>query len=202
MILCSARILRISELCQSPCEILCSDRNPKKMPSSETPAYTTSSDGSSRGSSVEKSHNSSSNSNSNSTNISDKVEEELSKLWDSGQEWILIFDNLLKHPGGKVSKGCQCDMCEMNRPLLHHGGLPIDVPIHVKTPLNSPEDKPGSCQQHNPIYLQNGINGRGGKTRSRSGAASPNPDYLLYSNGTVFDLFSFLPASHVMPWSL
>ena len=48
--------------------------------------------------------------------ISDKVEEELSQLWDSGQEWILIFDNLLKHPGGKVGKGCKCDMCEMQRP--------------------------------------------------------------------------------------
>lgn len=47
--------------------------------------------------------------------ISDKVEEELSRLWDSGQEWILIFDNLLKHPGGKVSKGCKCDMCEMQK---------------------------------------------------------------------------------------
>lgn len=32
------------------------------------------------------------------------------QLWDSGQEWILIFDNLLKHPRGK-SKGCKCDMC-------------------------------------------------------------------------------------------
>ena len=48
--------------------------------------------------------------------ISDKVEEELSQLWDSGQEWILIFDNLLKHPGGKVGKGCKCDMCEMQKP--------------------------------------------------------------------------------------
>ena len=46
---------------------------------------------------------------------SDKVEEELSQLWDSGQEWILIFDNLLKHPGGKVGKGCKCDMCEMQK---------------------------------------------------------------------------------------
>ena len=47
--------------------------------------------------------------------ISDRVEEELSRLWDSGQEWILIFDNLLKHPGGKVSKGCKCDMCQMQK---------------------------------------------------------------------------------------
>ena len=47
--------------------------------------------------------------------ISDRVEEELSRLWDSGQDWILIFDNLLKHPGGKASKGCKCDMCEMQK---------------------------------------------------------------------------------------
>ena len=55
--------------------------------------------------------------------ISDKVEEELSQLWDSGQEWILIFDNLLKHPGGKVGKGCKCDMCEMQKGPNngHHG---------------------------------------------------------------------------------
>ena len=32
------------------------------------------------------------------------------QLWDSGQEWILIFDNLLKHPRGQV-RGCKCDMC-------------------------------------------------------------------------------------------
>ena len=35
-------------------------------------------------------------------------------LWDSGQEWILIFDNLLKHPGGK-SRGCKCDMCVLEK---------------------------------------------------------------------------------------
>ena len=33
-----------------------------------------------------------------------------SDLWDEGQEWILIFDNLLKHPQGK-SRGCRCDIC-------------------------------------------------------------------------------------------
>eukprot|EP00096_Caligus_rogercresseyi_P004598 TRINITY_DN1894_c0_g1_i8.p1 TRINITY_DN1894_c0_g1~~TRINITY_DN1894_c0_g1_i8.p1 ORF type:complete len:1296 (-),score=334.58 TRINITY_DN1894_c0_g1_i8:1093-4980(-) len=37
-------------------------------------------------------------------------------LWDSGQEWILIFDRLLKHPGGaSPSKGCKCDLCLLNR---------------------------------------------------------------------------------------
>ena len=49
--------------------------------------------------------------------ISDRVEEELSRLWDSGQEWILIFDNLLKHPGGKASKGCKCDICQRTKPM-------------------------------------------------------------------------------------
>ena len=52
-----------------------------------------------------------------STGISDRVEEELSRLWDSGQEWILIFDNLLKHPGGKASKGCKCDICQRTKPV-------------------------------------------------------------------------------------
>ncbi len=162
------------------------------MPSSETPALlSNSSDGSSsRGSSVEKSSSTTSNSNSN--NISEKVEEELSRLWDSGQEWILIFDNLLKHPGGKVSKGCRCDMCEMKKPLLHHGGLPIDVPMHTKTPLNSPEDPTPKSGSGHDVY-QNGISN--GKTRSRSGAASPNPDYshFLYANGKkrLCDIFTF-----------
>ncbi len=35
-------------------------------------------------------------------------------LWDSGQEWILIFDRLLKHPRGR-SRGCKCDMCLMDK---------------------------------------------------------------------------------------
>ena len=74
----------------------------------------------SRGSSLDKSESSATSSAKSSGNninmkISDKVEEELSQLWDSGQEWILIFDNLLKHPGGKVGKGCKCDMCEMQK---------------------------------------------------------------------------------------
>ena len=82
-------------------------------------------DNNSRGSSLDKSDQSSisgaSSAKSSGNNInnmkitSDKVEEELSQLWDSGQEWILIFDNLLKHPGGKVGKGCKCDMCEMQK---------------------------------------------------------------------------------------
>jgi len=33
-------------------------------------------------------------------------------LWGEGQEWILIFDRLLKHPRGVRSKGCWCDLCE------------------------------------------------------------------------------------------
>ena len=37
-----------------------------------------------------------------------------SDLWDPGQEWILIFDSLLKHPQG-VKKGCQCDICGLNK---------------------------------------------------------------------------------------
>ena len=84
------------------------------IPSSATSATSNSS----RGSSLEKApriNNSTEKSQNDNNKISDKVEEELSRLWDSGQEWILIFDNLLKHPGGKVSKGCKCDMCEMQK---------------------------------------------------------------------------------------
>ena len=35
-------------------------------------------------------------------------------LWDPGQEWIQIFDNLLKHPQG-VKRGCSCDICSLAR---------------------------------------------------------------------------------------
>ena len=34
------------------------------------------------------------------------------------KEWILIFDNLLKHPSGKASKGCRCDMCLRLKPPI------------------------------------------------------------------------------------
>ena len=44
------------------------------------------------------------------------VEAELSSLWGSGQEWILIFDKLLKHPNGKPKRGCRCDVCEADKP--------------------------------------------------------------------------------------
>ena len=33
-------------------------------------------------------------------------------LWGPGQEWIIIFDNLLKHPQG-VKRGCSCDICSL-----------------------------------------------------------------------------------------
>ena len=83
----------------------------------------------SRGSSLDKSSSASSSGTnslesrniSTTVGISDRVEEELSQLWDSGQEWILIFDNLLKHPGGKVSKGCKCDMCQIQKCGHGHG---------------------------------------------------------------------------------
>ena len=34
------------------------------------------------------------------------------------QDWILIFDNLLKHPSGKASRGCRCDMCLRLKPPI------------------------------------------------------------------------------------
>ena len=46
----------------------------------------------------------------------DKIEVELSSLWGSEQEWILIFDKLLKHPNGKAEKGCKCDICQEGKP--------------------------------------------------------------------------------------
>ena len=49
---------------------------------------------------------------------SSTVEAELQSLWGSDQEWILIFDKLLKHPNGKPKKGCKCDLCEAQKPSV------------------------------------------------------------------------------------
>ena len=49
------------------------------------------------------------------TSSSNNHNEDDDDLWDSGQEWILIFDRLLKHPRGKASKGCRCDMCQIGK---------------------------------------------------------------------------------------
>jgi hypothetical protein len=102
----------------------------------------------------------------------------LSRLWDSGQEWILIFDNLLKHPGGKAGKGCKCDMCEMQKPDLYHGGLQVGVgtPILTKTPTNPDWNFKSSSSRS--------VSRSGSISGFRSGAASPcmsgmkkNPPY-------------------------
>ena len=45
---------------------------------------------------------------------SNAAAEDVDDLWDSGQEWILIFDRLLKHPRGRA-KGCRCDICLMDK---------------------------------------------------------------------------------------
>ena len=49
-----------------------------------------------------------------------------SQLWDPGQEWIIIFDNLLKHPGG-VKRGCSCDICRPACPLSTRLSLPTNL---------------------------------------------------------------------------
>ena len=43
-----------------------------------------------------------------------------SPLWDPGQDWIQIFDKLLKHPQGPV-RGCRCDMCQAGEERLQEG---------------------------------------------------------------------------------
>ena len=93
--------------------------------------------------------------------ISDRVEEELSRLWDSGQDWILIFDNLLKHPGGKASKGCKCDMCEMQKLQHNHNST-----THHNTSASA--TLPHSIG--NSVLQQNST---GNLEKSRSGATSP-----------------------------
>jgi hypothetical protein len=54
-------------------------------------------------------------------------------LWGPGQEWIIIFDNLLKHPQG-IKKGCSCDICSLARypirpacPLSPRHSLPTNI---------------------------------------------------------------------------
>jgi hypothetical protein len=54
-------------------------------------------------------------------------------LWSPGQEWIMIFDNLLKHPQG-IKRGCSCDICSLARspimpacPLSSRLSLPTNI---------------------------------------------------------------------------
>jgi len=39
----------------------------------------------------------------------------MSVVWDPGQDWIQIFDRLLKHPQGPT-RGCRCDICTQGTP--------------------------------------------------------------------------------------
>jgi len=39
----------------------------------------------------------------------------MSVVWDPGQDWIQIFDRLLKHPQGPT-RGCRCDICTQGSP--------------------------------------------------------------------------------------
>ena len=50
-------------------------------------------------------------------------------LWDSGQEWILIFDNLLKHPRGR-GRGCKCDMCLLDKNIEASSSAEADDSRH------------------------------------------------------------------------
>ena len=54
-------------------------------------------------------------------------------LCSHGQEWIMIFDNLLKHPQG-IKRGCSCDICSLARypimpacPLSTRLSLPTNI---------------------------------------------------------------------------
>ena len=63
-------------------------------------------------------------------------------LWDPGQEWIQIFDNLLKHPQG-VKRGCPCDICLLAKyPAMNSS--PLAPRLSLPTNLyNTGERKPG-----------------------------------------------------------
>jgi len=63
-------------------------------------------------------------------------------LWDPGQEWIQIFDNLLKHPQG-VKRGCSCDICLLAKyPAMHSS--PLSPRLSLPTNLyNTGQRKPG-----------------------------------------------------------
>lgn len=50
----------------------------------------------------------------------------MSVVWDPGQDWIQIFDRLLKHPQGPT-RGCRCDICTQGTPDSGGGGWVEDV---------------------------------------------------------------------------
>ena len=111
--------------------------------------------------------------------ISDRVEEELSRLWDSGQDWILIFDNLLKHPGGKASKGCKCDMCEMQKLQHNHNS----TTHHNTSAATLPHIGNSVLQQ----------NSTGNLEKSRSGATSPQTSEISGNLTLPYFAVSTLP---------
>jgi len=50
----------------------------------------------------------------------------MSVVWDPGQDWIQIFDRLLKHPQGPT-RGCRCDICTQGTPDCSGGGSTEEV---------------------------------------------------------------------------
>ncbi|XP_071744973.1 CLIP-associating protein 1-B isoform X33 [Lepeophtheirus salmonis] len=68
-------------------------------------------------------------------------------LWDSGQEWILIFDKLLKHPGGSPCKGCKCDLCLVNR-----GGSPPSASSSLHRSARSRSGSEGNYQYYSSFF--------------------------------------------------
>jgi len=102
------------------------------------------------------------------------------ELWDPGQEWIQIFDNLLKHPQG-VKRGCSCDICSMAkssaRPACHLSPrliLPIDLIKTGRRRSKGFDTSPGMFQtaieeQGNPLVESANPRSRGGSVDQMSG---------------------------------
>jgi len=93
------------------------------------------------------------------------------ELWDPGQEWIIIFDNLLKHPQG-VKRGCNCDICFLAKSVITPA-CPLSKRLSLPTDLiKSDRRRSGVCvkkEGHYPGMFQTGIE------KDNSLVASPNP---------------------------
>ena len=57
--------------------------------------------------------------------------------WDPGQDWILVFDRLLKHPQGP-GRGCRCDICEIEADTgedsVWYYSRPYTIPYSAECP--------------------------------------------------------------------
>lgn len=50
------------------------------------------------------------------------------RVWGVDEKWILQFDNIIKHPGGRA-KGCKCEIHSPGKLLCDHSPTPPELAV-------------------------------------------------------------------------